>query len=379
MAPSDNTAVPELIEALTHRDSDVQRRAASELSRQIYTSNDLDRVSAEHLNELRDVLNSTEDDIVRRHTAAFCCCALQLRGPAEGGLNYRRDAKMIDRLLQLAHDDDWRIRQTVLTPDFTDQLSITVARRNEDPDTRPRESASSPTSLHRTYAETLISRLDDPVAGVRRRVGEALIGMGSVMGPFDHDAELVLGHPDSAIAARKLIDVLSDPIDNIGGTGRGRSPRQAAGTVLTALSIHQSKWVRPHIGRLVETLNDEDPAVQLVALETLAPMIAKDPGLDSTALAEFSRTCTEIITNEATTGHQRKRVLSVINVPVEANPEFAMQAAISIASALDDTNENVRTKAADVGTQLTQLVPDTVSMSVQRMVSSVGSNDYNRE
>lgn len=164
-------------------------------------------------------------------------------------------------VLDRADDEDWRVRQTALLPTFGDELAGVAVDGDDDGE------------LGSRLASVLVERLDDPVATVRKRAGEILVGRGRRHDGYDsdtfaHAAELFLHHPSPDEAIPTLIVALSDSVDDVPST-RGRSPRHTVGSVLVALREHRPDLLEPYTEQLREMLGTDDEEVRIDVVEAL--------------------------------------------------------------------------------------------------------------
>ncbi|MBZ6493364.1 hypothetical protein [Natrinema longum] len=271
----DDEPSPEtLVDRLEADDPATRREAASALARRFLEEGRF--YAAENLfdGETPEVIAAGLDDPdpeVRAHLAIVARRILGIRTFSEEGVYCGADGTLLDRYLALADDEDWRVRQSVVHVGMFEEL-LKAAVADE----------SRPTDLQSRLSSVLVDRLDDPVAVIRKRAGELLVGDGgfgyAVRGydedAYDHGAAVFLRHPDPAGAVPVLIEALSDPVDGVTGrASRGRSPRHTAGTVLASLGTERPDLLEPHRDRLIDALDSPDDRVRVAVAAALAPSL----------------------------------------------------------------------------------------------------------
>lgn len=272
--------VEELLTRLeTSEEASERRTAATELSKlvvdgQLWRGEEPDETAIARVESHLD----DEDPLIRGHVAGVLKWALLmgertgLYGPI---IDYPNHESAVNRLLDLASDEEWSIRQTVLEPRFIDELVriIVAGSSSTETEEQPYE------DLHQRLAEILIERLDDSVAVVAKRAGTGLLRDETWKdNTFDHAAGLVLAHPDPSTAVTALIESLCPSVsDTTTSDKKGHSPIHAAGSVLSALATHCPEWLLPHVDALVAALNSSDPAIRTDLIETVTPLLEDAP------------------------------------------------------------------------------------------------------
>lgn len=362
--PSTETLVDELLDGTDEARYEASRTLARHcIDNEWWYEDGLTPEQAEQFHPLLEV----SDPIVRRHVAAVCVRTVRAHVNKEDGpLALNVHAPLVGQLVGLATSDDWRLRQTAVSPRFVDSLGRALAERDADGVSR----------RHEQIAEALVGCLVDPIDVVRKRAGESLAG-GQYSPPFGHAAGLIVAHPSPEEAVSTLVDALSDPVDETVCMGeRARSPRQTSASVLAALGDERSEWLTPHLDSLGDALDTVEPAVCVELLDALSSGLGR---ASVETIAQFARGISTVVDDPSATADERSRALTHAHRSVELAPETNERAIDTVTAGLGDPREAVRNEAAIAAINLASValksVPEPFETLRTNRESSVSDTD----
>lgn len=148
------------------------------------------------------------------------------------------------RYLDLIDDENWRVRQAAVNPDY---LGGQIGAAFGDDEQSP---ARPPAWL----AEHLLDRFGDPEPAIRKRVAGLLLRR---QNECPVGVELVNAHPDTPQTVERLVDGLADPVTVIGNASNAQRPATTAVNVLTELADDRPHLVAEHLDSILAGFDRE--------------------------------------------------------------------------------------------------------------------------
>lgn len=188
---------------------------------------------------------SDPDPVVRSRALSVCTTLVVVQG-ADAGDGF------VGRVLELAADEDPRVRRTALRPRFWTVASRALGTGRDGLPASPVWERAGLDILRRRAAETFVDRLDDDCEVVRNRAARALAPRSNNLA---HDAELFLAHPRPERALETILEGLTDPTEGAtGGFLKALPVRRFCLRVTTAIAEHEADLLASRVDRDFEAV-----------------------------------------------------------------------------------------------------------------------------